>query len=1076
MTMFGELSLVSLALVVVSTATQFEASFAIGGGILGIRDRRSDARDKLQDLTFSYNKPISQEKVDDFIEDLLVDRVDEDTELEFEFETNETATVPIFNETSQLPNGTAHFPVSNGTAHFPVSNETTDFPLSNGTAHFPSTNATGGFLVEDHAENTTAFFASLNGTGNWTLSDNMTYFNLTWSDLGFENRSSGNWTPGEWLLGNWTFPGVSVGNWSVDFSNKTGDFSVSSEFINGTVSYVNGTLSGRRLGTFYRNQRNYVRVANEAVDLRLDWGTDEQLIGGREKYFINPGMIFVKNEDGTTQWVRAIRFHSTAGYSNGVTAYQGSPVYESIWVYYTSILLGSELYTGDLSGGFDDESISRWGIQSGGPLSVADNHMMSNEDSYHMWEDICERPPGYLAEKHSLTRIRTTGAEDPKLFVLPSSMNERSKWAVTFSSYPPFHSIEAMSSLDKCKWSDYSKFQMYIAPGGEQLASGIASPAHRLSCGNMISHEKNWIAFEYDDELYYVQNVQPHVVVKVNDADGSCEKAFETSSPYLAALSDRVSVRGSATAYRYSDDEYIALLHTHDDFSREPYSTRAYTFEAFPPFRVLRVSKPLPLQSSGLAFASSLTLYEDKIMVGYGVADRASRMMVMSRGYLEEQFESDCDGSVDRLVGDSGDTCAEKVIGLMLGEELMPPRRAMISVGTSFIECSGLLDKDRCKPEMVLKVSHHNNAADCNEALARTSNGITCSARIKWGIKNAVEKSEEEVFRSVAEEFSVCRDVVSLGCSKDDLRYPESTCQPTLFNSYETLEPAILLSMTHANRGNLESMIACSGISAAHDACEEKNVEICLEEGQFHLVQAVPVGADRSTAHHTVQTIRAAAAAVSRRRITAVSPRVILHTRNPLEIVFDDIMSALAGNDLVDTDNKLDIYTFQELSRSVENHALIMRTLMESALRNIQDWQVMRSFIDHPFYDVMMVTDEELSNRLLQPAIIAEMSRRFGLLLDRNTILDGLQASETLYTKSVHPDSMKSTEFFLESSALRLQYICHLMEMAPMFLQTTIEQGYGSDIGLLTQYCVGFDEEWIYTAGNEIFQGFSETL
>jgi hypothetical protein len=427
-------------------------------------------------------------------------------------------------------------------------------------------------------------------------------------------------------------------------------------------------------------------------------------------------------------------------------------------------------------------------------------------------------------------------------------------------------------------------------------------------------------------------------------------------------------------------------------------------------------------------------------------------------------------------VGVSGATCAEKVIELMLGEELMPPRRAMNSVGMSFMECRGLLDQHHCEPEMVLKVSRHNKASNCNEAFARTSGGISCSARMKWGIENT-DKSDEEVFRSVAEEFKVCSDVISLGCKKEDLHYPESTCQAKLFNNYKASEPAFFLSMTHADRGNLELMIKCAGISTANGACEEKDLEICLQDGQFHMVKASPVAADRSTtAHHTVEKIRAAAAAVARRQLSSVPSKIVLHTRNPLDIVFDDVMSALSAGGIVSPLSKPSIYTFKELSRSVENHALIMRTMMESTIRNIQDWQVMKSFIDNPYYDVLMVSDEELSDRLLQPAILAEMSRRFGLTPEHNTILDGLQASETLYVKRPDPNAMKSNDFFLESSAIRLQYICHLMEMAPIFLQTTIEQGYGHEIGMLTQYCVGFDEEWIYTAGQEIFLGFSETM
>lgn len=888
---------------------------------------------------------------------------------------------------------------------------------------------------------------------------------LTNSTEDFPTNSTGDFLPG--VLTNRS--GIFEGNWTFDFSNRTADFNETGDFI------VNNTMGRRRLGTFYQNERNYIRVADEAVDLRLDWKTDEKLVGGHEKYFINPGVIFVENEDGSTQWVRTIRYHSTGGYSNGVTSYIGEPVNEGVWVYFTSILLGSEEFPGDLSGGFDDESISQWGIQSGGYLSVADDHMLSNEDSYEMWEDLCEAKPGYLAEKHTLTRKKTTGAEDPKLFVLPSSMNERSKWAVTFSSYPPVHSIEGMSSPDDCKWSEYSKFQMYIAPGGEQLANGIASPAHRLSCGSMIDHEKNWIAFDYEDELYYVQNVQPHVVVKVNGDDGNCEKVYETSSSYLEALSHRVSVRGSATAYRYSDDEYIALLHTHDDYSREPYTTRAYTFETHPPFRVLRVSKPLPLQSAGLAFASSLTLYQDKIMVGYGVADRESRMMVMSRDYLEQVFTSDCDGSVDRIVGLSGESCAEKVVSLMLGEDLMPPRRAMNTVGMSFMECRGLLDHHQCEPEMVLKVSRHNRASNCNEAFARMAAGVSCSSRMKWAIANT-DKSAAEAFRVVSDEFKVCRDVISLECTEEDLHYPESTCKASYFNNYENTEPAVLLSTTNADQGNLEPMIQCSGISTARGACENKDVSLCLEDGKFHLVKAKPVAEDSTTAHHTIDKIRTAAAAVARRQLSSAPPKVFLHTRNPLEIVFEDVLLALSEKGIVAQESAIDIIAFKEASRSPESHELIMRTMLNSALQNIRDWEVMKDFVDNPSYDVLMITDEELSDRLLQPAIVAEISRRLGLTPDHNTILDGLQASETLYTKRQKAGALKSSDFYLESSAKRLQYICHMMEMAPMFLQTTVEQGYGHEIGTLTEYCVGFDEEWLMTAGEEIFTGFSETM
>jgi len=450
--------------------------------------------------------------------------------------------------------------------------------------------------------------------------------------------------------------------------------------------------------------------------------------------------------------------------------------------------------------------------------------------------------------------------------------------------------------------------------------------------------------------------------------------------------------------------------------------------------------------------------------------------MVVSRAYLEEQFKGDCDGALDRLVGLSGETCAEKVVALMLGEHMMPPRRAMNTIGMSHMECRGLLDQRQCDPEMVLKVSRHNKANNCNEAFSRVSAGVSCSARIKWTIENT-EKTPEEAFRVVADEFKVCRDIITLGCTKDDLHYPKTSCKPKFFNNYETAEPAVLLSMTHANQGSLEPMIQCSGISAARGACENKDVELCLEEGSFHLVKTSPVNSEGDTAHSTIAEIRSAAASVARRQLDVTeAPKVILHTRNPLEIIFEDVLATLASQGVVIPNTKVDIYEFQELSRNAETHVLILRTMLETAVRNIQEWQVMKTFIDNPSYDVLMVTDEELGDRLLQPAIMAELSRFLGLVPNHNVILDGLQASETVYVKRKDPDAMKSNDFFLESSAVHLQYICHLMEMAPMFLQTTVEQGYGREIGILTEYCVGFDEEWLVTAGQEIFSGFSETM
>ena len=74
--------------------------------------------------------------------------------------------------------------------------------------------------------------------------------------------------------------------------------------------------------------------------------------------------------------------------------------------------------------------------------------------------------------------------------------------------------------------------------------------------------------------------------------------------------------------------------------------TVAYTFSATPPFGVVSVSRPLPLQGAGAAFPSALLFPHhsggagpsDKAVVGYGVANAESRALVVSVDFFEALF------------------------------------------------------------------------------------------------------------------------------------------------------------------------------------------------------------------------------------------------------------------------------------------------------------------------------------------------------------------------------------------------------------------------------------------------------
>jgi len=374
----------------------------------------------------------------------------------------------------------------------------------------------------------------------------------------------------------------------------------------------------------------FVRIGDAAVDMELNWPISVEDDNFRP---INPSMLFQDDGKGGLEWIRAVRAHYIEReFSEGV--YNGTNVIEQITRFHSSILLQRESFSGDLSLGFDDSSIPGWGFDEVLPLLPIDQNIISHKGRDKSWVDLCEPNFVYSEVNRTLSRKLVTGPEDPKLFEIPADSNDGSQsWALTYSSFPPASLLNEQSSMDACQWHPEAVMQMYVAADGPSLASGEKAQGVRLDCGNSQGMEKNWIAFQHNGNLYYVYSVEPHIVVNVRTADGACVQQYSTSSKQLKRI--RHELRGSATAIRYSDTEYLALFHT--NAPGQGYATMAYTFQSEPPFAVQRISKVLPLHN--FAFASSLTVYNEKVMIGYGENDMKSRILVMSRDHLESLFD-----------------------------------------------------------------------------------------------------------------------------------------------------------------------------------------------------------------------------------------------------------------------------------------------------------------------------------------------------------------------------------------------------------------------------------------------------
>lgn len=367
-----------------------------------------------------------------------------------------------------------------------------------------------------------------------------------------------------------------------------------------------------------------------AIDLPLNWTVElGDLVDDDEEHFIvNPSIYFLTDESGSVEFVRAARLFS---FHNSFLVDDKDEILEQIYNYRSSILIQSEPFLGDLTAPFDDEGVVAWGLDGQMPLKPADNLLLSSNGD--VWGDLCEPKPHFEGSK--LIRKRIHGPEDPKITEIPGNT-----WGISYSSYPLPSQLSENSKVQSCKWSDEAVFQMYLAPEGQSMASGSTADGHHLDCDFPSNiNEKNWIPFIHDNKLYYIKSIEPMIVVLAQDDASSCQAVYESSAELLEPIASQHHVRGNANAVKYSENEYLALFHTLDESPGGGYTTRAFKFEAKPPFRVSEVSKPLPLYQAQEAFASSLTVQADKIIVGYGVSDKFSRVLVMSKSYMDSLFE-----------------------------------------------------------------------------------------------------------------------------------------------------------------------------------------------------------------------------------------------------------------------------------------------------------------------------------------------------------------------------------------------------------------------------------------------------
>lgn len=149
-----------------------------------------------------------------------------------------------------------------------------------------------------------------------------------------------------------------------------------------------------------------------------------------------------------------------------------------------------------------------------------------------------------------------------------------------------------------------------------------------------VKAEKNWVPFEWNDQLFITYTINPHEVLLPDLATGICHPIFETSS-YMNWIYG--PLRGSAPP-QLVDGEYLSFFHS-SCYCKSPaskgemvwhYFIGAYTFAANPPFELTRMT-PFPLVTKGfytyliywkrVIFPGGFAVSGNNIYLAYGKDD-----------------------------------------------------------------------------------------------------------------------------------------------------------------------------------------------------------------------------------------------------------------------------------------------------------------------------------------------------------------------------------------------------------------------------------------------------------------------
>lgn len=145
--------------------------------------------------------------------------------------------------------------------------------------------------------------------------------------------------------------------------------------------------------------------------------------------------------------------------------------------------------------------------------------------------------------------------------------------------------------------------------------------------------EKNWSPLVHQDVVYFIQSIQPLVMLTLRKGVMTVVPTEENAQ--IPNALKNFHLRGGSCAFLWRKDRYLLVGHVvREENNSNSYSSFFYEMSANP-FRITRYSNPFKLEDARIEFLTGLVAFESEVWLTGGVQDHDSVLWKLSGDHVD---------------------------------------------------------------------------------------------------------------------------------------------------------------------------------------------------------------------------------------------------------------------------------------------------------------------------------------------------------------------------------------------------------------------------------------------------------